>query len=174
MAGAGLSRALLSLALVFHLFAVLLAPNKETYLGFRAAKIVEPYLNFLELGSSWNFFAPEPGPPPVFVEWELVGKRGEQLGRGQFPELPDPFTLRERQNRRIAFTRFMVFDDSRTQGVMVPWLCRNHPEAASVRVWRVIHTIPSLNDVAAGRRRIGDDVGLERRSAAHGLCPERA
>jgi hypothetical protein len=167
-------RIVLSLALAFHLFAILLAPNKDTYLGYRVAAVVEPYVNFLELGSSWNFSAPDPGPPPVYVEWELIGKNEEQLARGQWPEGKDPFGLRERQNRRIAFARFMVFDDSRAQAVMVPYLCRQHPEAYAVRVWRVMYSLPSLNDVATGKRRIGDDVGLDRRSVTHSLCERPA
>ena len=167
------ARGFLSVFLVFHLLCVIIAPNKETYLGYRVAWLIEPYINSLGLSSSWSFFAPDPGPPPVFVEWELLDKASHPLERGRWPEATDPFILRERQNRRIATARFMVFSDERTEQVMLPYLCRTHPQADAVRLWRVSLTIPSLTDVRSGRRKIGDNGGREKRWVSHSFCGGR-
>lgn len=163
-------RILLSLLLIFHLLCVLVAPNKDTYLGHRVAKGVEPYVNFLGLSSPWNFFAPDPGPPPLFLEWEVLDRLGKPVSHGRWPELPDPFFLRERQNRRIAFARFLVMSSAHAEQVMRPYLCKSVENADSVRLWRVVYTIPNLYDVADGKRRIGDDTGATRTWVSHSFC----
>ena len=164
------TKVLLSLFVVFQLFAVVLAPNKETYLGAHVAPVIEPYLNFLELASTWNFFAPDPGPPPVYVDWELLDEKGQIIGKGIMPERVDPFVLRERQNRRIALTRFLIYSDQRVEQIFAPYLCRIHPEASSVRIWRATYNTPRLSEVADGTRQIGDEADVERRSVAHHFC----
>lgn len=156
--------------MAFHLVGIALAPNSQSYLGSRAAPIWEPYLNFFELVSSWNFFAPEPGPPPIYVEWEVFGAKGVELTRGRLPEGRDPFALRERQNRRIAAAKYMVLLDSRGERILTSYLCRTVPGARSVRVWKAMDTIPSLPDVASGKRTIGDAEGRELRMVGHSFC----
>jgi hypothetical protein len=163
-------RMALSAVIAFHLFAIVLSPNKNTWLGYQCAKIVEPYVNALELASSWSFFAPDPGPPPIFVEWQLENKKGEMIEKGRWPDSPDPYFLRERQNRRIATARFMAMSDERTEQVLLPYLCRTRPQAFSVKLWRTVYTLPSLTDVVKGKRKIGDDVGMDRRWVSQSFC----
>lgn len=163
-------RLILSIFIVFHLFAILLAPNSQTYLGIQAAFFVQPYVNFLGLASQWGFFAPDPGPPPVFIEYELFGDNGSSLGTKTWPEKKSSFWLRERQNRRIAVARFLVASNERTEKMMGPYLCSQHREARSVKLWRVVGTIPNLHEVAAKKRVIGDDVGTERKFVTQYLC----
>jgi hypothetical protein len=162
--------AALSLLIVFHLFAVLLAPNSQNYLGSRAAPLINPYISFFEIASQWGFFAPDPGPPPIFVEYELVGAEGNATGSGTWPERKDPYFLRERQNRRIAVTRFAMAGPQRIERTLGPYFCRKHPEAKSVRLWTVVDEIPNLHDVAAGKRKIADGVGTQRKWVGQVLC----
>lgn len=161
---------LFSLFLVFHLICIVVAPNQNTYLGAVVAPVLKPYAEVMEFTSSWSFFAPEPGPPPVFIEWEVLDESGMRLAKGDWPSKEDPFFFRERQNRRIATAKFMVLSDVRTEGIMAPYLCRKHPGAHSVALWRVLQSIPSLQDVASGRRKIGDDQGIERRWVSRSFC----
>lgn len=165
-------RALLSVAIVWHLAAILIAPNKDTYLALKAAPLIEPYVNFLELASSWNFFAPDPGPPPIYVEWEVLDSKLGTLERGRWPETADPYFLRERQNRRIASARFMAFSDTRTEQILLPYLCRTRAGtgAHSIRLWRTVYTIPGIKEVVDGKRTIGDDVGVDRHWVSHSFC----
>ena len=163
----------LSVVLCYHLFAVILAPNTQTYLGFRAQKVIEPYVNFFELVASWNFFAPDPGPPPVYLEYELLDASGETVERGRWPDMKDPYFFRERQNRRIAAARFMIGTDLRAEKMMVPYLCKEHPQTHSVRLWKTQYTIPGLNEVESGARAIGDDVGVGHQSISHSFCDSK-
>lgn len=166
-------QATLSLFVGFQLFTVLLVPNAQNWLGMKVAPWLEPYVNFFELTNAWSFFAPEPGPPPVFVEFEKLDRKGESLGLGRWPEVHDPFWLRERQNRRIAAAEYMMATELRAEKMMLQYLCRVYPEAGSFRIWRIMYSVPDFQDVASGKRRIGDDVGLERRLVSHSFCEER-
>lgn len=163
-------RVALSLVIVFQLFVVFLMPNSETWLGQRTLPWLAPYVNSLELAATWSFFAPDPGPPPVFVEWEIEDGNGDQVSTGYFPERWEPYVLRERQNRRIAATRFIALTDERTEQVMLNYICRKNPQAYGVTLWRTVYTTPSLNDVASGERKIGDEVGMQRKWISHSFC----
>jgi hypothetical protein len=146
----------LSVFIFFHLTAVIIAPNGRSYLGGVVGPWIEPYVNALELVSSWNFFAPDPGPPPIQVVYEIHGKDQELVQEGKFPEAGDPFFFRDRQNRRIAAARFMISAQDRLEKVMVPYLCKSVPGAQAVRLGKRMHSIPSLQEVAEGKRSIGD------------------
>ncbi len=167
------AKAALSVFIVFQLTVVLLAPNGDHYVGNFLKPVIEPYANFFELTSRWSFFAPEPGPPPVFVEYQLLGAHGAELQKARFPEEKNPYFIRDRQNRRIASAEFMMPGEDRVEKVMVPYLCGNHPEAESIKLWRVAYTIPSMEDVASGKRQIGDEVNLERREVSHTFCERK-
>lgn len=164
----------LSLLLVFQLLVMVLGPNGRNYLGEKVAPIMNPYLAFFELTQQWSFFAPEPGPPPVFIEYALLNARGAELGKGRFPDMEHPPYLRERLNRRIAATEYMMQDERRAERIMLPYLCRKYPEAKAVQLWRLAFTIPSMAEVAAGKRRIGDEVDLERREISTSFCEGRS
>lgn len=166
-------RAGLSVFLIYHLFAVIVVPNGNTYLGKVVAPYVEPYANFFELTNAWSFFAPEPGPPPVYIEYELLDRKGESFHRGRWPEYPDPFWMRDRQNRRIAAAEYMMASETRAERMMLQYLCARNPEAGSARIWRVMYSIPGFREVASGTRRIGDEVNMERRLVSHSFCEER-
>lgn len=165
-------KVVLSLFACYHLFGVILAPNSQTYLGLKSAPFYESYLHFFEFMSNWGFFAPEPGPPPVFVEWELQDQKGNTLEIDRIPSYPDPYWIRERQNRRMALVRFMIGQDQRIEKMMVPFLCRSHPNAAAVKLWKVGYGIPSLLDVVNGKRKVGDDENKERHWVVHSFCKE--
>lgn len=162
----------LSFFVVYHVFAVALVPNGQSYLGVKAAPWVEPYVNFMEFTNAWSFFAPEPGPPPVFVEYELLDKNGDSFEHGRWPEMPDPFLIRERQNRRIAAAEFMMASEVRAEKMMVQYLCAHKSGTRSLRVWRVMYTIPDFQEVLEGKRQIGDDVRMERKLVSHTFCED--
>jgi hypothetical protein len=167
--GAKLLRCGLSLAIVFHLFCVLLAPNGESSLGISMSALIQPYLYFFELTNSWNFFSPNPE-PPIYVEYELLDKSGETLQRGSWPEKNDPYFLRERQNRRITATDFMVGTEIRAEKMMVPYLCGLEPKPAALRLWRAMYSFPTPAEIVSGKRKIGDDVGKDRKFVSHTFC----
>jgi len=161
----------LSIVVLFQLLVVLVGPNQNTYLGQVTAPMLVPVLNALELGSSWNFFAPDPGPPPLQLEWELLGPGNRIVGTGVFPDQIDPFVIRERQNRRIALARFLFYSDERYLKIWGDYLCRTSPpEIEGVRLWKTLYTIPNLFEVQSGKRAVGDDVGMTRTSVGTHFC----
>ena len=158
----------------FHLFSVILAPNSQSYLGTTVAGVVEPYINFLELTNSWSFFAPDPGPPPVFLQFEVFDKSGASLGRGRWPDFPDTFFLRERQNRRVAAAEFMMVSGLRSERMMVPYLCGKTPGAHSVSLHKSHIPIPTIWDVRDGKAKLGDEDTLERTLISHNFCGDKS
>ncbi|MBI3543207.1 MAG: hypothetical protein HY075_08045 [Deltaproteobacteria bacterium] len=161
---------LISVFLAYHLFCVILAPNSMSYLGGRFHWVVAPYVSFFNLASQWGFFAPDPGPPPVFIEFETVGADGETLATGTWPEKGDPFFLRERQNRRIGVARFLMAANERIEKTLGPYYCKAYPAAQSVKLWRVVKGMAALTDVAEGKRTIGDGQGGTRNFVTQFLC----
>jgi hypothetical protein len=164
----------LSLFIAFQLMVMVLGPNGRNHLGEQLAPIVNPYLAFFELTQQWSFFAPEPGPPPVFIEYALLDAQGDELHKGRFPDMEHQPFLRERLNRRIAATEYMILDEVRTERIMLPYLCRKFPDAKSVRLWRLSYTIPSMAEVVGGKRLIGDEVDLDRHEISTSFCVGRA
>jgi hypothetical protein len=108
------------------------------------------------------------------VEYELLSSNGEPIRKGRFPEDKSPFLFQDRQTRRIASTEFMMPGEDRVEKVMVPFLCGRNADVGSVKLWRVAYTIPSMEDVATGKRKIGDEVNLERRLVSHTYCEKKS
>lgn len=160
---------LISVWVVFHLLCVFITPNSLSHLGVRFQGILSPYMNTLALSNSWNFFAPEPGPPPTFLDWELINSRGEVVSTGRLPDTPDPFFLRERQNRRITLSRFLLSDTARIDRMLIPYLCRKHSEISSVRVWHTVLRVRELGDLTQVKMA-DSDRSLEKKFLLHSFC----
>lgn len=163
-------RAILSVALLFQLAVVLIGPNKETYHGLLFAPVLEPAFNALEFGPNWSFFAPDPGPAPIRLEWEILDENDNVVRTGHFPETGYPFFVNERQTRRVALARFFFFSDERHLNVWSSWVCRSNPDANSVRLWKAEGKIPNLFKVQSGEEAIEGPVFGERKSVGNVFC----
>lgn len=164
----------LSAFIVFHSYVILIAPNNQSYLGMKSFPVLDPYMGIFEFATTWCFFAPEPGPPPIFIEYELIDSTGNSLGISRFPDDPDPypFWFRERQNRRINLARFMGASDDRAVKMMVPYLCKKDSRVNSIKLWRILYPEPSMPEVLSGQRKIGDGVGMDRHWVSENFCKE--
>ena len=154
---------LLSVWAVFHVSAVLITPNRESYLGSRVSALMEPYANFLELSASWNFFAPQPG-PPIRLEYEAVGGDGGQLEHGFWPALDSPW-------RQSALSHFVMKDQAGGDRLIGNFLCHRISGSRSVKIWRNTYGIPSLDEVASRKKAIGDDSRVVRQFIGEWSCP---
>lgn len=163
-------RAILSVALLFQLAVVVIGPNKETYHGFLFAPILEPAFNAFEFGPNWSFFAPDPGPAPVRLEWEILDEKDNVTRTGFFPEDGYPYFINERQTRRVALARFFFFSDERHLNVWSSWVCRSNPDANSVRLWKAEGKIPNLFKVQSGEEAIEAPVFGERKAVGNVFC----
>lgn len=163
----------MSLWLVFHLFVIAFVPNAQNYLGMKLAPVIGPYANFFELTNAWSFFAPEPGPPPVFIEYELLSRAGDSLRNGLWPDLNEKLIFRDRLNRRIAVAEYMISSEQRAEKMMAPYLCSRNPDAGSVRLWRVAYGLPGFNEVAKGGKPLRDESRIERHLVSHNFCEDK-
>lgn len=165
-----MKKILLNLFVIYHLLVVVISPNISTYLGSRLSPFIAAYAGVLGLGSTWSFFAPDPGPPPLFLEWEILGEHNSVTSSGQIPEKDSPFWLVERQNRRFILARILYNENGRHLIIMGNYLCRLYPQSSGVRLWKSIYTIPTIEEVKSGKRRIGDDIGMLRTSVGTHFC----
>ncbi|MFN0199255.1 MAG: hypothetical protein ACKVT0_21095 [Planctomycetaceae bacterium] len=78
----------MSIWLVFHLFAIIVAPwsvPPSSLLSQECWRICQPYLEALNLNHGYHFFAPEPGPSHL-VRYEAVLQDGSKIS-GMIPDL---------------------------------------------------------------------------------------
>lgn len=157
---------LLSVWAIFHVTAVVITPNRNTYLGTTLSTFLEPYANFLELSANWNFFAPQPG-PPLRLEFEAVDVERRQLAHDFWPDLDSPW-------RQTTLSHFVMKDSQGAERLAGNFFCHRTPGASAIRLWRNTYGIPTLEDVARGRRRIGDDVQVSRQFLGEWTCSREA
>lgn len=141
-------------------------------MGERLTRFARPYIMGLELTNNWNFFSPNPA-PPIFIDYELLDDKANVLSDGRWPEPKDPFFWRDRQTRRITATDFMIAGEVRAEKMMVAYFCNgNHKglKPHSVSLWRVAETVPAADEVAAGKRSLGDGKGTERKFVSRTFC----
>ena len=137
-----------------HLVAILITPNRATYLGEKLRPILEPYAHFFELATPWGFFAPDPG-PPMRLEYESVSSSGETLGHDYWPPAEVPW-------RSVALTHFVIKHEKMPVGDVARFLCSKSRSAQNIRIWKVVYGMPDLLEVQAGRAKLGFDQVLKR------------
>lgn len=164
-------RLAISAFLCFHLFGVFVTPNPRSYLNQSVSAVVRPYMNYLGLGFTWGFFAPEPVSPPMFIDYVIAKKGGGEIS-GRFPKDPDPYFFRDRQNRRLALSRFIMNNDDYIRNMFVRYQCLHEQEIESMRLWRVTLTQPTLEDVQAGKKKMTDAGDYKIEVLGTYYCPE--
>ena len=162
----------LSALVAFHLFCVLLVPAGNNYIGWLVAPYVEPYVRMLAIGSTWGFFSPDPGPPPLVIEFEAIAETGGQLRIGRWPDGQDQLFFRERKTWRVTLSRWLSMTPSAGEQMLGPFLCRENPGAFQIRMWALEFGTPSLLDVRDGKRQVGDEVEQQRRYLGMTYCPK--
>jgi hypothetical protein len=99
-------RALVSVAILWHLAAVVLAPLSmpSTILGDHLRPVFQPYLSATYLDHGYKFFAPDPGPSHL-IKYELTMADGSK----QKGVLPDPVEDRPRlfYHRHFMLSEFI-------------------------------------------------------------------
>lgn len=164
-------RLVVSAFLAFHLLGVLLAPNPASFLGQALSPVYRPYLNFLGLAHTWGFFAPEPISPPLYIDY-VVEKKNAPPVSGRFPPENNPYFFRDRHNRRMALSKFILSTDANIKNMFVRYLCLREKDVLSIKLWRVMATQPSLAMVQSGEKKITDPVDFKIEVLGTYYCPE--
>jgi hypothetical protein len=91
-------RGLISVLLLWHLFAVFMAPlslpptsqlvSKLVQGGPSAPSLMQRYLDALYINHGYHFFAPEPGPGHL-IHYDVFDNRRQQIVTGKFPDLKE-------------------------------------------------------------------------------------
>lgn len=159
-------RVLVSLLIVWHLFAVFIAPfsvppTSMTIGRLAASDYVSWYTDPLYINHGYHFFAPDPG-PSLISRYRVTGTDGEVLAEGMFPDLREHWP-------RLLYHRYLMLSDqsftphspdsaeyaqSRTrfilQGYALHLLAEHQGDRARVELFR--HILLNPSEVAAGRR----------------------
>src|SRR5687767_12570187 len=122
----GLSKLLISIAIIFHLTVILLYPNTFSHLRRDVLPAIIPYANLTGLASLWQFFAPEPE-SPRFLEYEIDWReKPAEVDEDQVYRWPpdkdglvDVFYTRRNSSRA-----FLSFDQNFVTGILINWICR--------------------------------------------------
>lgn len=160
-----------SVFLLFHLLGVLITPNPGSYLSQSLAKIYRPYMNFLGIASTWGFFAPEPISPPMYIDY-VIEKKDGMSENGRFPDEQNPYFFRDRHNRRMSLSKFLLSSDDNIRNMFVRHLCLTHPDMTLAKIWRVLATQPSLEMVRRGEKKMTDPVEFKIEVFGTFYCPE--
>ncbi len=164
-------RTLVSLLLAAHLFAVVVGPNSRSYLFSSAQFLLHPWLAGLNLAHSWGFFAPEPISPPIYIDW-VSERRGAVSESGRFPDEKNPFFFRDRHNRRMSMSKFIMSKPDNIQNMFMNWQCKKDPSLVSMKVWRVTGIQPTLDMVRSGEKKMTDVVDYKIDVMGSFYCPE--
>jgi len=120
------------------------------------------------LWSTWNFFAPDPG-PAVAIEYELFDSKGDSIRKGLWPDFKKHLFFHDRLLRRLSSTQYMIFVHPEAAGRMLAsYFCSTDSRINSIRATAVIYPTPSLaelngkNPTNAGiERQTRNSIGLE-------------
>jgi hypothetical protein len=153
-------RLLISLALLFHLSAVLVAALRVppmSQLINRAARPIRWYIENTLVNPGYRFFAPNPGPADM-MRAEIVPGDGERREK-VYPDL-------SRQWPRLLYHRHFMLTSRLAgnpgdpmvdafAGSYARHLAARH-EASEVRIFRLVHLIPSPEDLQVGGMKLTD------------------
>lgn len=154
-------RRVVSALLLFHVGAVFLGPfatpPQTSQLAMTIGRSIQPYLDVLNLGNGYRFFAPEPGPSHL-VRYELTMPDGS-THEGIFPS-------RQEHWPRLLYHRYFMLSEF-LNTLSNPAMPKEHAEAyaksyaeelaeehgaKSVKLYLRRHYVPRMEEVRAGMR----------------------
>ena len=126
--------------------------NGSSFLGHYLSALYLPVANSIGLNTTWNFFSPDPA-HTMYLRYRVLfqdeyGNAKKESIEKYFPEdiQENNFWL---HHRRLSYVmRFMASDQNRIQHFLVPWICKQNPEATHIQTEMLIYRIPSLDVVA--------------------------
>ena len=136
---------LLSCAIVFHLWMVVVIPNGDSYFVYTWGKMIYPYVSTLGIGSSWQFFSPDPA-PAVYYEIRAL-QAGEEIASTIYPNESEQPWFRPNVSRRNSVKNIFMRYPKYTTEVLVPYFCRQYPQADLISIRKKM--LRSVSYVAA-------------------------
>jgi hypothetical protein len=148
-------RWLISIWLVFHVSAIIIAPlsvDPSSDLVQGAWGLFQPYLQLLFLNHGYHFFAPEPTESTLVI-YQAQRSDGTTIKEERFPNRT--IVPRLLYHRHFMLTEHLreAPDDLQQQWVesYAEHLCRKYG-AARVKLTGQLHYLPSMDDIREGKR----------------------
>jgi hypothetical protein len=167
-------RVLSSLAILFHLMVVGLAPNPDSVLYWRVEKVLLPYANILGLNTTWRFFSPNPNLQTMYYQALGYNDAGEVIfeANKSFPEKGVEAHNAESFNRLMSASMMVSARPELFDQILTPYLCRRHPEAQEIYIYFLRNQMPSLDKakIMGGSR---DDISTTEKILIKSMgCPK--
>ncbi len=136
--------------------------NGSSFLGRYLSTMYLPVANSIGLNTTWNFFSPDPA-HTMYLKYRILfqddyGNEKKETIEKYFPDdaTENNFWL---QHRRLTYImRFLVADSTRLEKFLVPWVCKNNPEATHIQTEIVLYRIPALDVVTTLKSENYDDL----------------
>ena len=119
-----LSRALLSLFLIWHLAAGVVGIGRSTALGKALSDVVRPYEQLLGIYQRWGMFAPHPPRKTIWPEAIGFTSSGDKVVLPIAWEDPDGDGVRRTYDHTTLLDRILIGGDHRRlRAGYINWLC---------------------------------------------------
>lgn len=146
-------RVIVSLMIFFHLTVVIVLANGPSILGRIHQGWLLGYANQLGVNQTWNFFSPDPTQIHYihyYVHFEdESGNSTQEPIEAYLPEEKREIVMDSSKRRMLHSIRFISLDESRTEKLLAPWLCRKYPGASFLNIKHVLEVLPGLDKAYA-------------------------
>lgn len=155
-----MTRILLSVFVIFHLFAIFVLPNPENILYRTSAPLITEYGNLLGINTTWRFFSPNP--LIRYMEYTVYNHDAEKNLVGEVHRFPrhfseEPFfeNFSRKLNNAMLMMNQVTFLREKFSKIMCGW----HPGAETIAVasrGRIVPNIEKSQLFEGGRESLGE------------------
>lgn len=142
-------RVAVSVFALYHLSCALLLPNPGSLVIRHVGRYLIPYANLFGLNTTWQFFSP--GPVPVFYFEYSIETAADQASMSESETYYYPARIdrswSDVQHRRRSSASLFAMNDTWLPNHLVPYFCRQHPEAVALNIRAVLEPTLSLERV---------------------------
>lgn len=142
------SKIIISIWLIYHLCAVLIMPNTNSFINRNYGDYFTLYANPIALNQPWTFFSPDPSLIyTLHYEVEHLDENGELTTLiGEYPSHAGNFLLSTRSIKEFYQIRFLMKNLNLLKDVFVDYMCVHTIGAQRVSVNVAAQSPPSLEN----------------------------
>jgi len=140
-------------------------PNAGSFVGRFFQRAVAPYANTFGFSSSWNFFSPDPV-HTMYLRYTVYfndesGHQKKEPIEGYFPSEKNQGTFDVTRRRDFYMMHFMLLNPQRLETLFAPYICKQYPDASSLRVEFVVETVAPLDQAVTLKQESMSDLSQE-------------
>lgn len=109
-------------------------PSPQSILVKNWAWVFRPYLNSLTINTTWNLFSPDPA-SATYIKVHIISDKEETGERiVTIPRNGPDRDIDPRYKRDLYMIRSLIMSDQAIQTYLVPYFCRENPDAQEIRL----------------------------------------